>query len=71
MSAVRLEGGERVGVQHTLTERISSFAMTISAVGKDQRWHFGTFPAAIIDLSTVSKPWVYALASMASKALAT
>jgi hypothetical protein len=37
MSTVRLEGGGRVGVQHTLTERITSFAMTISAVGKDQR----------------------------------
>ena len=71
MSTVRLEGGGRVEVQHTLTERISSFAITISAVGKDQRWHFDAFPAAIIDLSTVSRPWAYARAKMASKALAT
>jgi hypothetical protein len=56
MSTVRLEGGGRVGVQHPLTEWITSFAITISTMGKNQRWHLDAFPPAIIDLSTVSKP---------------
>ncbi len=71
MSTARLEGGGLVAVQHTLTERTSSFVMTISAVGRNQCWHFNDFSLVIIDLSTASKPWVYARARMASKALAT
>lgn len=56
MSTLRLAGGGRVAVQHTRTERITSFVKTISAVGKNQRWHFDAIPAATIDLSTVSRP---------------
>lgn len=56
VSIFRLDGGEHVAVQHTLMEWTTPFAMTISAVGRNQRCCSGAFQPTIIDLNTASNP---------------